>query len=116
PTAEVAVIRTPAEEAILRYPAVRDRQTWGGPFVARLREEAFAALKGGLPNRRVEEWKYTDLRALMRELPERFDGHTEAMVDAAQKLAPFVRLPEATRFLFVNGRDFTSERADGCEW
>src|SRR2546423_2872588 len=38
------------------------------PGPARLREAAFATFaKAGLPHRRIEEWKYTDLRALMRE-------------------------------------------------
>src|SRR3954453_15986294 len=35
---------------------------------APLREAAFENFaKAGLPHRRVEEWKYTDLRALMRD-------------------------------------------------
>ena len=35
---------------------------------ARLREDAFKRFDArGLPHRRVEEWKYTDLRALMRD-------------------------------------------------
>src|SRR4051794_41935129 len=37
--------------------------------VADIRRAAFAAFeRTGLPHRRVEEWKYTDLRALMREV------------------------------------------------
>ncbi|MCC6734599.1 MAG: Fe-S cluster assembly protein SufD [Bauldia sp.] len=39
----------------------------GSTAVARKRDEAFAVFEGlGLPHRRVEAWKYTDLRALMR--------------------------------------------------
>ena len=39
------------------------------PGPAPLREAAFERFsKAGLPHRRVEEWKYTDLRALMREV------------------------------------------------
>ena len=34
-----------------------------------MREDAFKRFEErGLPHRRVEEWKYTDLRALMRDM------------------------------------------------
>src|SRR6202035_3600259 len=37
--------------------------------VAELRRQAFEAYeRAGLPHRRIEEWKYTDLRVLMREV------------------------------------------------
>src|SRR5690606_7889355 len=37
--------------------------------LATLRADAFRHFEArGLPHRRVEEWKYTDLRALLREL------------------------------------------------
>jgi len=40
----------------------------GGPEVAGLRARAFEAFeRQGLPHRRIEEWKYTDLRTLIRE-------------------------------------------------
>lgn len=119
PSADLAILRTPAEEAILdRYPPFKASQAyWGGSFIARLRDEAFAVLKAnGLPNRRVEEWKYTDLRALMRELAEPFESHTHEVVEAAEKLRPSLAIPDATRILFVNGQDFCSSKADGFEW
>ncbi|MCC7348290.1 MAG: Fe-S cluster assembly protein SufD [Variibacter sp.] len=117
--AELAVVRSPAEEAILaRYPAFKARQAhWGGAAVARARDRAFDLLKArGLPNRRVEEWKYTDLRAVMRELPEPFDAHTRELVDAAAKMQPAVAVPPSTSFLFVNGRDCSSGGEQGIEW
>lgn len=116
-TADLAVIRTPAEEAILaRYPAFRAGQAhWGGSLVARLRDEAFAALKSGLPNRRVEEWKYTDLRVLMRELSEPSGAISRAVIEAAKAMRPSLALPEATRILFVNGRAFPALKEDGFE-
>ena len=41
----------------------------GKGALAALREDAFRKFDAsGLPHRRVEEWKYTDLRALMRNL------------------------------------------------
>ena len=40
----------------------------GGPEAADLRARAFEAFeRQGLPHRRIEEWKYTDLRTLIRE-------------------------------------------------
>src|ERR1700761_2035911 len=37
--------------------------------VADIRRQAFEAYeRAGLPHRRIEDWKYTDLRMLMREL------------------------------------------------
>lgn len=64
--AELKLVRTPAEEALVaRLPQAGA----GGPApVVALRDIAREALtRRGLPNRRVEAWKYTDLRALMPE-------------------------------------------------
>src|SRR5947208_13108521 len=37
--------------------------------VAEIRQQAFEAYeRAGLPHRRIEDWKYTDLRVLMREV------------------------------------------------
>ncbi|HEY4980750.1 MAG TPA: Fe-S cluster assembly protein SufD [Pseudolabrys sp.] len=65
---EVRPTKTPAEQALsASYAAARDRLPGQGA-VAALREDAFRRFDArGLPHRRVEEWKYTDLRALMRD-------------------------------------------------
>ena len=64
--AEVRAMKTPAEQGLVAaYKEVRDKLP--GKVVA-LRDEAFRRFDArGLPHRRIEEWKYTDLRALMRE-------------------------------------------------
>jgi Fe-S cluster assembly protein SufD len=50
------------------FSAARDRLPGSGK-VANARQQAFAAYaRAGLPHRRIEEWKYTDLRALVREV------------------------------------------------
>src|SRR5438552_14647334 len=50
------------------FAVARDRLPGAGK-VAETRREAFEAFeRAGLPHRRIEEWKYTDLRALMREV------------------------------------------------
>jgi Fe-S cluster assembly protein SufD len=63
-------LRTKAEEAIAaEYHARRESLPGGRDALAR-RDAAFAAFVGaGLPHRRVEAWKYTDLRALLRSFP-----------------------------------------------
>ena len=50
------------------FVVARDRLPGAGK-VAELRRQAFEAYeRAGLPHRRIEEWKYTDLRVLMREV------------------------------------------------
>jgi len=63
--AEVTLIKNPAEQQLTaEWQEAKARL----PGPARLREAAFERFAAtGLPHRRVEEWKYTDLRVLMRE-------------------------------------------------
>jgi Fe-S cluster assembly protein SufD len=50
------------------FAIARDRLPGAGK-VAEQRQQAFAAYeRAGLPHRRIEDWKYTDLRVLMREV------------------------------------------------
>ena len=66
--AELRVIKTPAEQGLADAYAAAKARLPGKGAIASLREDAFKRFETqGLPNRRVEEWKYTDLRALMRE-------------------------------------------------
>ena len=66
---DVRAMKTPAEQALsAAFTAVRDMLP-GKRAVTALRDDAFRKFDAsGLPHRRVEEWKYTDLRALMRDL------------------------------------------------
>jgi Fe-S cluster assembly protein SufD len=64
----VLPIRTAAETALVEEFAAAKARLPGGRAVAARREAAFRRFEAsGLPSRRVEEWKYTDLRALMRD-------------------------------------------------
>ena len=65
--AEIKPIRTAAEIGLAEaFAALRPRLA--GTAVAPRREAAFRRFEAvGLPHRRVEDWKYTDLRALMRD-------------------------------------------------
>jgi len=50
------------------FAVARDRLPGAGK-IAETRQQAFEAYERiGLPHRRIEDWKYTDLRALMREV------------------------------------------------
>src|SRR5512134_595425 len=102
----VAVLKTKAEQALTEQFANVAHELPGGAAVAEARERAigrFAAL--GLPHRRVEQWKYTDLRAALREAyppaisrPSRLDV---AGLEAA--LGAELAALDAVRIVFVNG-------------
>jgi Fe-S cluster assembly protein SufD len=86
---------------ILRIP--RGRLPGAGK-VAEARRQAFDAYaNAGLPHRRIEEWKYTDLRALMREvLPLAAAPGPDALTQARAALGP-VAIENATRLVLVDG-------------
>ncbi len=65
--APITAPRTPAETALAETFDAALPALPGGDAVRKLREAAFNSFyAAGLPNRRVEAWHYTDLRALMR--------------------------------------------------
>lgn len=67
-TAPVKVLKTKAETALAETFATVERQLPGGDWLRHIRRAAAGAFAAeGLPHRRVEEWKFTDLRAFMRE-------------------------------------------------
>jgi len=76
------------------FAIARDRLPGAGK-VAVAREAAFAAYaQAGLPHRRIEDWKYTDLRALMREVLQ-----LAAVPDAAE----FSRAAAAVKLHAIDG-------------
>jgi Fe-S cluster assembly protein SufD len=84
-SAEPTTLRTEAEETLLQaFDAAASRL----PGDKRIAAERKAAIdhfrRTGLPHRRVEEWKYTDLRALMRHA---------APLASDPEAAPSVRTP-----------------------
>ncbi|MEX0841896.1 MAG: Fe-S cluster assembly protein SufD [Xanthobacteraceae bacterium] len=102
--AEIKPMKTAAELALAETFAALKGMLPGAGEVAKLREAAFRNFDArGLPHRRVEEWKYTDLRALMREakpLAPPPDAAAKARAKAAGKLVGDV---ECRRVVFVNG-------------
>ena len=101
----VAVLKTKAEQALTEdFAAVADELP-GGEAVAKVRSAAigrFGTL--GLPHRRIEAWKYTDLRAALKEALPPAVGVPAAVgkaeLDAA--LGPLAGI-DATRVVFVDG-------------
>ena len=85
------------------FTASRDRLPGTGK-VAEIRRLAFEAFeRAGLPHRRVEEWKYTDLRALMREVrPLAARPDVSALKHAKAALKP-VAITGATKLVLVDG-------------
>jgi Fe-S cluster assembly protein SufD len=85
------------------FAAARDRLP-GASAVADVRQRAFEAYaRAGLPHRRIEEWKYTDLRALMREvLPLAAAPDAAALERAGRALSALPTL-DAGRLVLVDG-------------
>jgi len=101
---EVRQMKTAAETALAtNFAAARRTLPSGGPLAA-LREEAFGRFEAnGLPHRRVEEWKYTDLRALMRDAkPLAEPPDAIAMANAKDAGASLASI-EARRIVLVDG-------------
>src|SRR5499427_7519757 len=102
--AEVRPIKTAAETALAQSFAAVKRALPGAGAVGALREDAFRRFETeGLPHRRVEEWKYTDLRALMRDAKP-LAGVPDAAAKARAKDAlAMLDAIEARRIVFVDG-------------
>ena len=85
------------------FAVARDRLPGAGK-VAEARQQALEVFeRAGLPHRRIEEWKYTDLRALMREvlpLAAVPDAAALKRADAALKLHA---IEGARRLVLVDG-------------
>jgi Fe-S cluster assembly protein SufD len=110
-TADITPIRTAAETSLAEAFAVMRGTLAGGPVTAR-REAAFRRFEvQGLPHRRIEEWKYTDLRALMRDAKP-LAGPPDAAAKARAKPAGGMFAAVAPRrVVFVDGA-FTPELSD----
>src|SRR5215475_16003745 len=102
-TAEITPIKTAAESHLAEAFAAF-RGGFADDAVAARREAAFRRFEvQGLPHRRVEEWKYTDLRALMRDakpLASAPDAQAKARARGAGKVLADV---ESRRLVFVDG-------------
>ena len=85
------------------FAVVRDRLPGGGR-VAEARAAAFDAYERvGLPHRRIEDWKYTDLRALMREVLPLAPAPDAAALTEAAAAVKRQAIEGARRLVLVDG-------------
>jgi Fe-S cluster assembly protein SufD len=102
--AEVLSLKTGAELALAETYAAAKAKLPGDGRVAALREAAFRQFDDtGLPSWRIEQWHYTDLRALMRDvrpLPGAPDAAAKARANDAGRLIGDM---DVRRIVFVDG-------------
>jgi Fe-S cluster assembly protein SufD len=110
--AEVKVIKTAAESALAQEFLQARGRLPGDGAVAAARAAAFDVFaRQGLPHRRVEDWKYTDLRALMHEARP-LAGPPDAAAKARAKTAgTMLGDVESRRLTFIDGA-FVPELSD----
>jgi Fe-S cluster assembly protein SufD len=95
------------------FSTARDRLPGAGE-VAETRRQAFEAYeRAGLPHRRVEEWKYTDLRVLMREVRPLAAKPDAAALERAKVSLEAVAIDGAAKLVLVDGV-FVSELSDAA--
>jgi Fe-S cluster assembly protein SufD len=85
------------------FTAARDHLPGAGNVVE-LRREAFDTYeRAGLPHRRIEEWKYTDLRALMREVAPLAPQPDDAALVRAKAALAQAAVEGAAKLVLVDG-------------
>lgn len=99
----IATAKAAADPSADLFAAARDRLPGEGP-VAAARKAAFDDFTArGLPHRRIEEWKYTDLRALLRTVAPLAPSPDKAASAAAAKAAAALGIENTCRLTLVDG-------------
>src|SRR5579863_10188470 len=100
----IALAKTESGRAVENiFIAARDRLPGSGK-VADIRRQAFDAFeRAGLPHRRLEDWKYTDLRALMREVLPLAPAPDAAALKRAEAVLATLPKVDARRLVLVDG-------------
>ncbi|MGH6673518.1 MAG: Fe-S cluster assembly protein SufD [Xanthobacteraceae bacterium] len=110
--ADVKVIKTAAETALAHaFDAVRTRLPGNGAVAAQRAAAFDLFVREGLPHRRLEEWKYTDLRAIMREAKPLASPPDAAAKAEAKTAGALLGDVETRRLMFVDGA-FVPELSD----
>jgi Fe-S cluster assembly protein SufD len=98
------VAKTETGRALSDAFAVARSRLPGAGQVADRRREAFEAYQRlGLPHRRIEEWKYTDLRVLMREVLPLAEAPDRAALTRARAAVAGHAIAGAIRLVLVDG-------------
>jgi Fe-S cluster assembly protein SufD len=100
----VALVKSNTERSLGDLFAVARNRLPGSGTVAEARQAAFDDFaRQGLPHRRIEDWKYTDLRALLREIaPLAASPDQAAFARAATAVASF-GINHAWKLVLVDG-------------
>src|SRR5438105_5830219 len=107
--AELTLMKNAAEQQLAaEWQAAKAKLPGAAPLRAAAFER-FAA--SGLPHRRVEEWKYTDLRALMRDAKPLAGPPDAAAKARAKDAGALLADVECRRIVFVDGA-FAPELSD----
>src|SRR3954447_5982093 len=100
----VAVVKTGTERRLSDVFALARGRLPGDGRVAEVRQAAIATYERlGLPHRRIEEWEYTDLRALMREVLPLGPMPDVAALARARDALSFVAVAGAQKLVLVDG-------------
>src|ERR1700761_6347315 len=111
----VALAKTETGRAMNSVFDVARERLPGSGKVAEMRRQAFDAFeRAGLPNRRIEEWKYTDLRALMREVLPLAPAPDADAIKRARAALKTVSVKGASKLVLVDGV-FAAELSDAAE-
>jgi len=114
----VAALKTKAEQALTQtFEEVGDRLP-GSAGVRQLREDAIGRFETlGLPHRRIESWKYTDLRNVLKVAlpPAQSAARAVSASELEAALGPLAKV-DAMRLVFVDGA-YAEELSDlkDCE-
>jgi Fe-S cluster assembly protein SufD len=101
---EVVPLKTAAETALAQEFAQARGRLPGDKAIAAQRASAFDVFaRQGLPHRRVEEWKYTDLRALMRDAKPLAAPPDAKARSNAKTAGALVGDVETRRLVFIDG-------------
>ncbi|MBR1170439.1 Fe-S cluster assembly protein SufD [Bradyrhizobium liaoningense] len=108
----VAVAKTGGGRAVSDLFASAEGRLPGSPDVAAVRREAFETYERlGLPHRRIEEWKYTDLRALVGEMLPLAAAPDSAALKRAADAVKAHAIAGARKLVLVDGV-FAAELSD----
>jgi Fe-S cluster assembly protein SufD len=109
---DVRAMRTAAELRFAEIFAAAQAKLPGGAAIAERRAAAFRRFEQqGLPHRRVEEWKYTDLRALMRDAKELAGPPDAAAIERGIGAGAILAETGVRRLVFIDG-SFVAKLSD----
>jgi len=100
----VALVKPATGHALGELFAAARSRLPGSGVVAEVRQNAFDDFaRRGLPHRRIEEWKYTDLRALLREVAPLAPAPDQAALGRAAKALKSIGIEGTQKLVLVDG-------------